>query len=945
MKYILLSLCFLLAYNGLGQELFISNYNSKNALPSDEIYKIIEDTDGYIWIGTDRGLVRYDGEEFKTFTVREGLTSPVVFDIHENKRGEIWAYTLGEQLFKSKDKEKFSKVDVNLTKVHEELKGRKHTKSGFERFSIDSLNNLYFSNFKFHFKLDAKGKVTELETQKKSDTSHIFINESTPYSTIKHQLDLRSEFACLHHPSGYSQTLPINPINAYDEYNFNPYLSILGLSYLEDINCNKAPHKLFEGQLHCYNYTPLPTGWLLRYYKHNSHYRSVIYKAFLQPYDGSPQIPLEILNNAIITNIFVDSRNGCWLQTLTNGIYHIPSFAPLSHISDEVIYGIVESDTELRIQVDQNIDTIYRFDLPFVTNHQPVKPPLNIAPHKVYDKDIGPLVIQSYQKVDDTLFYKQRHSINFFVNDTFQTQYMFQPNLFSSFCIDATRKLWAGGIKGLYSVKEKDLRLHQFENGQIITRVNHINFIPNSDKIVIATLGNGIFICSPDSILNHYTTENSSLNSDIINNFYFQNDSTLWIATINGINKGILNQENLNIFQVPQLVSTIPRNITQISSSKSNLILASNYGLISIPYEALEVSPKQKLPLVLQSIKVNDTLTSLKSFIKLPYTENNIEINYKAISYHKDQSIEYWYRIINKDSNWQQTKNTSLSLLDLPPGNYSFEIGAFRNEFEIGNKRLFFTILITPPFWQETWFFILCFVAAGLITFYFINRKIKSVQKQSAILTELAHTKLMAMGAQLNPHFIFNSLSALQYSASVNSPKIIRKSIGAFASLMRGVFDVTHERFIPIEEEINLLKQYLKVESLRFEKEIILLDIFQQEQDKSFLIPPMMLQPMVENAIKHGVPHLSNNTSATIKIVVRQIEEHISITIENKGEPIDPSAIKDKPGGIQLIKRRLKVLEGITGTSTELSILPILKPCSERGTLIKLSIPKISEDR
>lgn len=207
------------------------------------------------------------------------------------------------------------------------------------------------------------------------------------------------------------------------------------------------------------------------------------------------------------------------------------------------------------------------------------------------------------------------------------------------------------------------------------------------------------------------------------------------------------------------------------------------------------------------------------------------------------------------------------------------------------------------------YYFTAYFVMAGIIHIYYYIERVKNVEMQKALLSnQLTTSKMNALKAQLHPHFLFNTLNTVSALMDTNI-KQAQNTLADLSDLLRSILDLKQDNLITVEQEILLLKKYLDIIQIRFSDHLtIKMNIGEETQEA--LIPSMLLQPIVENAFKHGFSY--HNTDLMLHINIQKNKEDLTIDIRNNGKPLEHSLnSKDSNGkGIGNVIERLKTLYG-----------------------------------
>ncbi len=273
----------------------------------------------------------------------------------------------------------------------------------------------------------------------------------------------------------------------------------------------------------------------------------------------------------------------------------------------------------------------------------------------------------------------------------------------------------------------------------------------------------------------------------------------------------------------------------------------------------------------------NDTLIS-----HLSYTQNRLKFRFGILNFEPYYTTKYWYKLHENDEWISHGINTELLLNELQPDKYILHIKATDAS---GNniaeeKKLSFIIL--PPFWRTWWFrlFIVLAVISMLAILY--RKRINNIKKKAAVLQQITELEAKALRAQMNPHFIFNSLNAIQELIVTENMEDGYRYLSSFSKLLRMVLNYSEKNFISLSNEIEVLKLYLSLEALRF-KQSFGYDIAVDENIEADIIqlPSLLLQPYVENALWHGLRHKQGEKALTIFIT--EIADQLEIIIEDNG--------------------------------------------------------------
>lgn len=275
-----------------------------------------------------------------------------------------------------------------------------------------------------------------------------------------------------------------------------------------------------------------------------------------------------------------------------------------------------------------------------------------------------------------------------------------------------------------------------------------------------------------------------------------------------------------------------------------------------------------------------------------PYLQSEFESKFKKFQFvltsptlKFQNQINYHYRLIGYEENWniQSYPNRTVTYNALAPGDYIFEVKAENQT--VFSETLTYTFHIATPFYM-TWGFILCIVIIFLLIVYWIYIRQLNIQKTKARqINELNASKLTAIQSQMNPHFIFNSLNSIQDLVLKGDVENSYSYITTFSNLVRRTLNYSDKEYIDFEQEIKLIELYLSLEKLRFKKEFEY--ILQTNGITDIQIPPMLIQPFIENALVHGLLHKKGTKKLLIQF---ELNDHLICIIEDNGIGRDEAA-------------------------------------------------------
>ena len=292
----------------------------------------------------------------------------------------------------------------------------------------------------------------------------------------------------------------------------------------------------------------------------------------------------------------------------------------------------------------------------------------------------------------------------------------------------------------------------------------------------------------------------------------------------------------------------------------------------------------------------------------LPYTKKLISFLFKAIKFPQNGNISYRYSINNQG--W--IVGNHVNLLSLRSGQYSLLLEAFNCE-DMQRQSQTITFTIKKPFWGTYWFIAIFTISTALAVNFVMKVRIKWLnaqhEKNTRLVIRNSELRLRSLQLQMNPHFIFNALQTLQGFILAKNVEEGLSYISNLAGIIRSNLENASEEFIHLSVEIEFLKKYVEIEKIRF-KDKLLVEFNNMVEDSNLLLPPMLIQPIMENAIKHGI--LNGDKKGNIKVDFRQSANALIVSIEDNGvgrEYTKRLNIKDHNNrGLEIIQQRLNLL-------------------------------------
>ena len=331
--------------------------------------------------------------------------------------------------------------------------------------------------------------------------------------------------------------------------------------------------------------------------------------------------------------------------------------------------------------------------------------------------------------------------------------------------------------------------------------------------------------------------------------------------------------------------------------------------------------------------------------LSLAYTQSNITFDFTAIEYNDPDKISFSYMLEGFDNDWITAGNKrSISYTNIPGGEFVFKVKAYNSSGLASEKIATFKIKIIPPFWKTWWFYMMILATVSVISILISRWMQKRNQELNKMNEQVARVELASLRSQMNPHFIFNSLNSIHKYIWENKQDDASEYLTKFSKLVRMILENSKEKEIPLSKELEGLQLYIELEHRRcnnkFDYSITVDPSF---NTSNVLIPAMIIQPYVENAIWHGLVQKEGHGQLTISIT-KGIKQ-LTCIIEDDGiGRKKAAAIKEqkqdvhKSMGLDITAERLNLLSKESGVISSVQIIDIDDGINTRTKVI-LQLP------
>jgi two-component sensor histidine kinase len=500
--------------------------------------------------------------------------------------------------------------------------------------------------------------------------------------------------------------------------------------------------------------------------------------------------------------------------------------------------------------------------------------------------------------------------------------------------------LYLGRSHGLFKVNIKD---STFSEEKLLSYPTTC-LLPYKDGYFIGTKGNGVFYVDSS---NSTVLGKPKIDGEYVEHLSLKKD-TLIVVTNTGINLIVQNSkesDNQKLFHLGLSDGLASLAIKSIVIHREYLYLASDKGLQRIKLSHITKPKPNPIPII---ERLNSHKIRTKQLYTLGPGTKNIRVELNTVDFNSigDQNLEY--RLLGQsDSTWQNSSAKTLEFINLQPGSYQLEVRSKYADNGPTITNVQFKLL--PVFYQPTAFKVVLIVFTLLLALGIYMYEQQRIRKKNEAIVLLEQLRFKALTAQLNPHFIFNVLNSIQALILTDQNDQAAENLAEFSDLISKTLMNTNEMFIPLNDEIDFINQYVKVERSRFEHDIE----FEWKIDSTItprmvMVPTMFLQPYIENAIVHGLKNISYTGKIRVKIQKLPTRD-FKVFIEDNGIGLR-AALKRKNKNrrpslaMKNLNERFNTLERMFNHKFSHTIEEITDNNVVKGTLVQITIPyKVKE--
>jgi ligand-binding sensor domain-containing protein len=871
------------------QNPFYIPIDNASGLASNSVYDVFQDSRGFMWFATGKGLCRYDGNNILTFTA-DFQTAKSGSCIQEDKYGRVWYenfdgflyYVRNGVLFGLKQEKPLGYFKYGISDKYIMVL----EKDGVQFYDLRTLKpskkvNLDLNHLKFvHFSNDVlyilDDKIYQIDENGEVKTTEYPANFDENYNTPIVQKSGKGIVII----SKFTKKYCYFEDGKFNEKKFQfPVQFIQNVSVIND------------------NIWLCSTEGITRFNKHS-------------------EVSKNFFNDKNISFIYQDKQFNYWISTINEGLYFVSNFD--TKIVELPSKPTVLSRSENSLLAGTEKDEIYSLDTKTLQPRSLYKGKLNHDIYQIYKDEVsgnlyftssvfhilshGKLqeyqvgAVKSVEKIDHKYFAFAASSISgVFTNNShlksewdavfqnFETQQVgnltktaifVKSNGKSTIYNDKNKTIYFATNSGLMMISAKKKEELKYKNKSLYLSKLGVY----KGTVYAFSTNEKMYTINSENKVSLFSFEKFKI-TEAIDRIAFQNE-LLFVFTQNSVYE--INLESNTSKRLATFTKDI--QITDAKTIDGKYYFASSKGIIIQSYQK---STQNEIPkLFINSVFINDKKADLNIENELNHDENNIKISYTVLSFIPNEKYSVLYSINGSKWNRLDADSKNLLLSSLSPNKYEIKL-----KIDTGNQTRIEKIdfEIKKPYWQNTFALVGFGILTGLLFYLIYRSRIAKIRKSNQLVIDKIHleknvnqSKLKAIKSQMNPHFFYNALNTLQSYILSNEKKQAIDYLSKFSSLTRTILEMTEKDEISINDEIKALTLYLDIEKARFVNDFsyTISTNFNTEID-NLKIPTMLLQPYIENAVKHGLLHIKDEKK--LELIFEKTEENLKISIIDNG--------------------------------------------------------------
>ncbi len=931
-----------------GQYSLTRTYTEEEGLAPGIVNVITQDQYGYIWIGMRNGLSKFDGRNFTTYfgDVNDSLTlkSSEIFDLFHTDEGNIWIATSSGLSFYNRKTNQFTNYNHNdglkMDVIKKVVQQNDSTLWIGHWFGVDRINiknwsvtsfspagpsrdTIYYHKSPNHIK-----NLKYIEEDNSMIISHQHYIKRYDIETEKFiklvevDVDLEGDIDDFY----WINNKEILIITDYDQ-NY----------YIVNLSNGQTTKKYNHKKYRLDEIASTSNGQIIVLDKKKG---PKVFNPISYEIETINADEADIINETFIS-LFVDNKDRIWTGTF-NGIHVFEPDANRYYVQEgsSISSTVYDPDNNIIIGLDNKAPLMYQNDNGSLTlkdfNFEGINP-FGI----VYSEFASSFL--SFNKeaiiIFDPIFNKRA----IVTLSTHIEEYMNEiKEVENGFLISAGQKVYKVSISGEVSEEvsftKRIFSAYTYDGGHFFSCIGNLFYAKNGVIKSIHqqssfTRARGLTITGDTSLWfteihkglieidlrsenfeAKFHGKSEGLNSQIMYGIYIDGDHFLIPSTYCFYKYDPRSHKVIETYKKGSKYSTYDIAYDIHAIDKNHYATGVTPGIMVFPIRtnAQEISDLSILQIKLRD---NDVLYNIPSELELDYKENDINIQLESFYYGEKNDVTYYYKL-NNNGQYNLVGNTpDLNFNNLSAGEYNLSIKATAHNHEAKLENAI-RIIINPPWWATKWFMLTSFLVLGASIIYWYRRRLKHLKSQHEIEKKLIHLESIALKSQINPHFLFNSLNGIRTLISLKENEKAIKYISHLSQLLRDSLTYHQSNLISLAQELEMNRHYLELEKLRFDEKLTW-EINEEINVNlnEIKIPPFTLQPLIENAIHHGIRYIEGQ--GKIKITTTNQDDVIKIVVLDNGIGLakavelqkDKIRLRDHIG-LSIVEKRITFLNG-----------------------------------
>ena len=879
-------------------------YTTRDGLPSNSIYKSILDNHGFLWIATDNGVAKFDGKNFKTYATAQGLPDNDITDIFIDSSNRIWVTPFRRSpAYYNPVNDRFEneETDPELKKV--EL-------GNTNRGSVLQFGGMAFCNNLRDFFIYKNGKVTIYKG---------LLNILKSYSPEKileyrpgNYIIISADSIRVFNGKSFTKSFPLDKTFFYSEY-FNHTL------YIATGNKIRKYRVANDGNISLILEKILPFSMRI-FCKSGKDFAVTTLNRTTYPIDTAT---LELKNpldyNVAVRSVLEDKNGSIWISTIDRGLgkmqqKRISSFTITDKVLNEeitqnfnslvvvnkkilvgnnygevLIYDGVYDIKKRSLSTEKNMDGVVRKivemnDMVYIAC-QTGSFLMDKKTWSIQKRFEGPKNASSKSALllNDSVLLLGNHSAVELYNVKTEKNIAQRVKRVTALGLNQAKTIYIGSNDGLYRWDNDSLFYFGKKYRALSYRVNTI--FNTTDDLLWVGLGSDSLLVLKNNLLIKSIALGDIIPGSVCKSLYSNRPGIIWLGTNKGLNKiqYQFTNEKFTFYNTSFGLSDglIGEQVNDITIYNDTVYAATTGGISFMP--ANLNLPVSDITTFITRVSINGVDTLVTKSYTLGYDQNDINIGFSGADLTGYYPL-FEYRV--NEAAWQKTDKNNIELR-LASGNYNIQIRGMKRDGSPSSKTESISIYIKTPFWESGVFWTIAAISFFIISFFMLESRNKQKRKVEVekVITEkkLTELEMQALKAQINPHFVFNCLNSIKGFIFDRDYQQADKYLDKFSDLMRSTIDNSDASIISLQNEISYLDNYLQLEKLRFDEKFDYKITVSADVDKEkYFVPAMLLQPYVENAIRHGMRFLENK-KGQININVKKENNFIVCEIDDNG--------------------------------------------------------------